>query len=107
MMRRKIAAVLAALALAACFGRVAAWASTPGEAHACCAPTKAPVLSDCCAIPAAVAPVETPLPDLVFVAVAVFKPAPSVFVAAEIENPAPPGPQTLCYSVPARAPPIA
>ncbi len=106
-MRRRIAAVLTVLALASCFGRVSAWAAGPGEAHACCAPAKAPVLSDCCAVGAAVAAPQSPRPDLVLVALPAPVVVPSGFVALAAEAPAPPGPQILRASVPARAPPLA
>ena len=107
-MRRKLAAALTVLALAACFGRVSAWAST-GDPHACCASdsSKAPSLVECCPTPAAVAAPHSPAPDLLLIDVPVFVPSAAVPLAPEDDSAAPPGPQTFRSAVPARAPPLA
>ena len=107
-MRRRIAAVLTVLALAACFGRVSAWASM-GDAHACCAsdPSETPTLVECCPTPAAVAAPHSPVPDLVLIDVPAFIPVFAASFATEDASSAPPGPQTLRSAVPARAPPLA
>lgn len=112
-MRRKIAAVLTVLALAACFGRVSAWAGVPGDAHACCrndssAPAKAPTLAECCPALAAAHALKTVPSQMTFVVVAAPSLAPSSCVTETISGASsPPGPQTLGASVPARAPPLA
>ena len=107
-MRRRIAAVLTVLALAACFGHVSAWASI-GDAHACCAsdPSQTPTLVECCPTTAAVAAPNAPAPNLVLIDVPVFVPAPAAALAAKDESSVPPEPQTLRSAVPARAPPLA
>ena len=110
---KRLSALVAALALASCFGRVSAWAVAPGDPHACCAgedstPAKAPVVAECCATPAAAAAVKTVSPELTFVVVAAPVLAPSFpieSVAADASGP--PGPDALRSSVPARAPPLA
>lgn len=112
-MKAKAAAVLAVLALASCFGRVSAWASVPGDPHACCAgessaPAEGPVVTECCAAPAAVAAAKPLSPELTFVVVAAPSLKPSVSVeSVEADASGPPGPNALLSAVPARAPPLA
>lgn len=107
---RRLSALVAVLALAACFGRVSAWAAPAGDPHACCsgeAPAKAPAVAECCATTAAVAAPQAPVPDLAVVDIPVLDvPAPR-FAPPAAEASAPPGPQTRLSSVPARAPPPA
>ncbi|UPT73803.1 MAG: hypothetical protein M0D55_18455 [Elusimicrobiota bacterium] len=95
-MTRKFAAILAVLALATCAGRVSAWASAPGDEHACCrgepsAPAEAAVI-ECCAVPAAVAAVRVPAPDVVLVGMPAAPPVVPVFAQSSVESEAPPGP---------------
>jgi hypothetical protein len=110
-MTRKFAAILAVLALATCAGRVSAWASAPGDEHACCrgeaSAPETPAVIECCATPAAVAAVRVPAPAVVLVGVPAAEPLVPVFAPLAVESEAPPGPQTLRAAVPARAPPLA
>lgn len=112
-MTRKLCAALAVLALTSCFGRVSAWAAVPGDRHACyagepSAPEKDPVVTECCAAPAAVASAKPLSPELTFVVVAAPSLKPSVSVeSVEADASGPPGPNALLSAVPARAPPLA
>ncbi|MDO8757478.1 MAG: hypothetical protein Q7J64_05665, partial [Elusimicrobiota bacterium] len=68
-MIRKFCAALAVLALASCFGQVSSWAAVPGDSLACCtgessAPAKGPVVTECCATPAAAHAVKPVSPEL-------------------------------------------
>jgi hypothetical protein len=112
-MTRKFCAALAVLALASCFGRVSAWASAPGDSHACCAgdspaPAKAPAVAECCAVPAAAHAVKPLSVELSFIIVAAPAPAPAfAFERVEADASGPPGRRTFRRAVPARAPPLA
>lgn len=111
-MTRKLCAALSVLALASCFGRVPAWAAEPGDPHACCtgtsAPAEAPVVAECCAIPAAAHAVKPLSVELSFIVVAAPVLAPAfAFERVEADASGPPGPRIFRSAVPARAPPLA
>lgn len=113
-MTRRALAVSLVLALAACFGRVTAFAAPSAIDHSCChgadsAPTKTPSFSDCCPVPAASSSVEVVRIAKVFVAVAVaavsFK-APSAVESASVPVPVVSSPPFTRGSSSPRSPPL-
>lgn len=109
MMKRRVFALLAALALVSCTGRLSAWAADQGKAHSCCpAPAKDASVVDCCPTAAAVHAVKEAPSTLSFVVVPppAYEVAFSVFIAA-FEAAGPPDPSDYGLAVPSRAPPLA
>ncbi len=107
----RLLAALAAIALTLCAGRVGAWASPTGDAHACChvpkGKTPAAGVSECCPAAAAVSAPRIHAPAAAVEADAA--PAPhapqAAFVRVDVPS-SPPVAASYRAAVPARAPPL-